>query len=60
MAVNEIPEEMGAAAGGGAQRRRFAAAVAGTEKVRARIAKLSNKVRENILSCLVLPCLVLS
>ena len=45
MAVNEIPEEMGAAAAGGVQRRRFAAAVAGTEKVRARIAKLSNKVR---------------
>ena len=44
MAVNEIPEEIGAAAAGGAQRRRFAAAVAGTEKVRARIAKLSNKV----------------
>ena len=60
MAVNEIPEEMGAAAAGGAQRRRFAAAVAGTEKVRARISKLSNKVRENILSCLVLSCLVLS
>ena len=57
MAVNEIPEEIGAAAAGGAQRRRFAAAVAGTEKVRARIAKLSNKVRErerehNILSWL--------
>ena len=54
MAVNEIPEELGAAAAGGAQRRRFAAAVAGTEKVRARIAKLSNKVREreNRTSCL--------
>lgn len=47
MAVNELPEEMAAAAAvaGGAQRRRFAAAVAGNEKVRARIAKLSNKVR---------------
>lgn len=45
MAVNELPEDMVAAAAGGAQRRRFAAAVAGNEKVRARIAKLSNKVR---------------
>jgi hypothetical protein len=46
MAVNELPEDMvAAAAAGGAQRRRFAAAVAGNEKVRARIAKLSNKVR---------------
>lgn len=45
MAVNELPEGAGAgAAGGGAQRRRFAAAVAGAEKARARIAKLSNKV----------------
>ena len=45
MAVNELPEDMVAAAAGGAQRRRFAAAVAGNEKVKARIAKLSNKVR---------------
>lgn len=47
MAVNELPEGGGAGggpAGGGAQRRRFAAAVAGAEKARARIAKLSNKV----------------
>lgn len=45
MAVNELPEGAGAGpAGGGAQRRRFAAAVAGAEKARARIAKLSNKV----------------
>jgi hypothetical protein len=45
MAVNEMPEGAGAGpAGGGAQRRRFAAAVAGAEKARVRIAKLSNKV----------------
>lgn len=45
IAVNELPEGAGAGpAGGGAQRRRFAAAVAGAEKARARIAKLSNKV----------------
>ena len=42
MAVDEMPA---AAQQGGAQQRRFAAAVANTEKARARIAKLSNKVR---------------
>jgi hypothetical protein len=45
MVMNELPEGAGAGpAGGGAQRRRFAAAVAGAEKARVRIAKLSNKV----------------
>lgn len=42
MAVNEMPAA--AHAGGGAHERRFAAAVAQTDKARARIAKLSNKV----------------
>ena len=44
MAVNELPVAV-QAGGGGAQQRRFAAAVAGADKARARMAKLSNKVK---------------
>ena len=44
MAVNELPVAV-QAGGGGVQQRRFAAAVASADKARARMAKLSNKVK---------------